>query len=317
MSKTIIPSEIKTPWSNIPVISYKKSDSPVVWLTACSHGDEVGGVAVIHEVFKTIKEKMVKGSLYAFPMINPIAFDSGTRMVKGEDLNRSFPGSETGSIAKKTANHVFSTIMKSNPDIVIDLHNDWTHSIPYVIVDPIPGRISNEAYKLSKFIARGVGFVVVEETIDKLDNSTVLEWKKTLSGSLITNGVPALTIELGESRVINEENVKMGTEAIYNVLSKLGMISNPSGFIHPSVSSIGNEMLYYSGRPRSSTSGGMLIFKVKPGEVIKKGQILAKVYDILGKEIEIIRSESSGVILGHAEVSVAKPETPLIAIATK
>jgi predicted deacylase len=52
---------------------------PVVWLTACVHGDEVGGIVVIQELFKTVRKQLLKGSIYAFPLMNPLGFETASR----------------------------------------------------------------------------------------------------------------------------------------------------------------------------------------------------------------------------------------------
>lgn len=316
----LVPSDIKNPKLQIPVLSYKKSSHPVVWLTACSHGDEVGGVAVIHEIFKN-PARILSGSLYAFPMMNPIAFEKGNRLVNGDDLNRAFPGKSSGSVADVTANTIYKRITNSDPDLVIDIHNDWTHSIPYVILDPVMK--SKSSYGSVKEYSLASGFQVVEETTDPLDDSSPKEWKKTLSGSLMNAGYPALVMEIGEARVINEENVKKGVDAVFRILEKLGMLSTQ----HSSVSSpvfspvsvpSNDSVLYYSGRPRSSTKGGIIRFKVKPGDKIKRGHVLAVIYDVLGEVMEEMSfTEDYGVVLGYAETSVAYPDEPLIAIAVK
>lgn len=313
---SLVPSDMESSRGlKIPILSIEKTKYPIVWISACSHGDEVGGVAIIHELFKILNEKLVKGSVYSFPMANPIAFDDGTRLVNGKDLNRAFPGKDQGSVADKTAKQIFNAITKTKPSLVIDLHNDWTHSIPYTVIDPIPGTKSEKALSFTRQMAKKTGFIAVEETVDELDDSTVSEWKKTLTGSLVNSGIPAMVLEVGESKVINENNVKMGVASILNVLSEMGMVEGINRFVHPSSSKIGDKILFYSGRPRSSTKGGIIRFGVKPGDLVKKGQALATIYDILGKEIEVVKSEEDGVILGHAETSVAKPELGLIAIA--
>lgn len=35
-----------------------RNKGPVIWLTGCVHGDEVGGVVVIQEIFKRLKESL-------------------------------------------------------------------------------------------------------------------------------------------------------------------------------------------------------------------------------------------------------------------
>ena len=55
---------------------------PVVWLTGCIHGDEVTGIVTIQEVFKNIRKQPLRnGSLYAFPLMNPIGFETASRNI--------------------------------------------------------------------------------------------------------------------------------------------------------------------------------------------------------------------------------------------
>ncbi|MBI2436092.1 MAG: succinylglutamate desuccinylase/aspartoacylase family protein, partial [Candidatus Hydrogenedentes bacterium] len=97
---------------------------PVVWLTACAHGDEVGGIIVIQEVFKRIRRhKLLRGSVLAFPLMNPIGFETATRniTVSQEDLNRSFPGDQHGSLGERIAHRISSYIVQTQPALVLDL----------------------------------------------------------------------------------------------------------------------------------------------------------------------------------------------------
>lgn len=93
-----------------------ENPGPVIWFTAAVHGDEVGGIVIIQEIFKKLKKgPLLKGLLYAFPLMNPIGFESATRNipVSEEDLNRAFPGNPSGSLAERIADTIFK---KNNRD---------------------------------------------------------------------------------------------------------------------------------------------------------------------------------------------------------
>src|SRR3989338_4054302 len=63
-----------------------RNPGPVVWLTAAIHGDEVGGIAVVQEVFKQLRKyPLLKGTIKAMPLMNPIGFESGTRRIRSEE----------------------------------------------------------------------------------------------------------------------------------------------------------------------------------------------------------------------------------------
>ncbi|MFH1173361.1 MAG: succinylglutamate desuccinylase/aspartoacylase family protein, partial [bacterium] len=143
-----------------------KNPGPVVWLTAGVHGDEVGGIVIVQEVFKQLQRGgLLKGSVYAFPLMNPIGFEAAARstVLSGEDLNRAFPGNKQGSFAERIADTIFQQIIKTKPTLVLDLHNDWSNSIPYTLIDPYPGLKHRQAYELVKNYSKETGFVIINE----------------------------------------------------------------------------------------------------------------------------------------------------------
>ncbi|HLD28170.1 MAG TPA: succinylglutamate desuccinylase/aspartoacylase family protein [Patescibacteria group bacterium] len=291
-----------------------KSNNPgsVVWLTGCVHGDEVGGIAIIQEIFKKLKtQPLIRGSIFAIPIMNPMGFETNSRHIamSEEDLNRSFPGQKTGSLAERVAGKIFSIITDTKPNLVLDLHNDWINSIPYTLIDPRPAK-QREAYEITKKIAHETGFLVINE--QEIDDDA-RELKKTLSGSLINQGIPALTLELGESYIIDEKNVIEGVKSIWNILSYLQMVEpDKQTFKHHSTVGWENKILNYSHLPTSSTSG-IVRFLIKPGEVVKKGQPIARVYNVFGKLEETISANRDGVLLGNSDSVVALPGVPLMA----
>lgn len=280
---------------------------PVVWLTACIHGDEVTGIVTIQEVFKSIrKHPLRKGSLYAFPLMNPIGFETASRNItlSKEDLNRSFPGDKNGSVAERIADKIFSTIKETKPTLVLDLHNDWMKSIPYALVDPNPAGAHKKAYEYTRKAAEKSGFLVVLETEDT---------KRSLSYSLLEHDIPALTIELGESYVVNEQNVEYGVKSILGILAYLEMIDKPAeSFTFKTFQAVTANTLKLSSLPVSSASG-IVRFLTEPGAVVKKGQVVAKIYNAFGKLQGTLLCRNDGVVLGHSDFSVAFPGAPVMA----
>jgi predicted deacylase len=160
-----------------------KESGPTLWLTGCVHGDEVGGIVIIQEVFKRLtKEGLLAGKILAFPLMNPIGFENNSRHLSPsqEDLNRSFPGQADGTLAERLADTIFSYIKNTKPSLVLDLHNDWLASIPYTLIDPNPGTKHKEAYDQAKTFARVAGFPIVDEEEENLTEKEELQ--KSLSG---------------------------------------------------------------------------------------------------------------------------------------
>lgn len=281
---------------------------PLLWLTACCHGDEVGGIVIIQDVFKKIRKNnsLLKGALYAFPLMNPIGFETQTRNItfSKEDLNRSFPGNPKGSLGERIADIIFSTIVNTSPTLVIDLHNDWIRSIPYALLDPDPGPEHTGMYNKTKMFAQKTGFLVIRDTE---------ELHRSLSYSLQRRHIPSLTLELGESYVINEENIEFGVKSIENIMAYLGMTDDSNDlFQYTLPNGIERKIFKYYAKPYSSTIG-IIRFLVKPGQAVKKEQPIAKIYSAFGKLQETMQAMEDGIVLGHTDTSVAFPGKPIMA----
>ena len=296
----------------LPLMSIKSvNPGPVVWLTACIHGDEVGGMVIIQEIFKKIKNSLLKGSIYAFPLLNPIGFEAGLRNIvfSKEDLNRSFPGNKDGSLAERIADKIFSNIKDTHPSVVLDLHNEWRLSFPHILLDP--SSLKNKAaYKKSKKYAQKIGLLIVGEDIELMKKE---EEQRSLSYSLIDHNIPALTLELGEDRVVNEENVSLGVSSIWNLLAYLGMVEPITKQPQYAISKkLRKRVLKYSQEPLSSTSG-IIRFLVSPGDFVTKGQPFAKIYNAFGRLEETLTAKNDGIVLGsYSSYLVSFPGVPIM-----
>lgn len=292
----------------LPIMS-AISDRPgsTVWLTACIHGDEVCGIVTIQEVFRRLRRKLLRGAVHAFPLMNPIGFETASRniTVSREDLNRSFPGGPSGSLGERIANSILGKILETGPDLVLDLHTDWKRSIPYTLIDRDPGGPHKTTYEKTKLFARQVGFVSIVDT-DKL--------AKSFSYNLLVKGVPSLTLELGEPNVINEKNVEYGVDAIWNILSCLDMIESPEvHFRYPVSQAYAAEtLLRYSDKPYSAQSG-IIRFLVSPGDEVRCGQSFAKIVNAFGKHKETLNAAEDAIVLGYTDSSVVFPGMPIMA----
>lgn len=290
----------------IPRLEIDAGDGPCVWLTACAHGDEVGGIVAVHDLFHQLRKSgLKKGRVCAFPLMNPIGFDVCSRhiTISEEDLNRSFPGNPEGSLAERIADTIFQAILKTKPTLVLDLHNDWTRTIPYTLLDTNSKNLNPSHPGMRKKLlklAAATDFPLIEEP-DPL--------RRTLSHTLIQFGIPSLTIELGESRVVNETNVALGVRAIWEMLATLDMVDSAQTTERGKAT----PPLIYSSDPLCSTSG-ILRFLCEPGQIVKQGQPLARVHDAFGRILETLKAESDALVLGIADSSATFPGSHAVAL---
>lgn len=290
------------------LVADSRIPGPVVCLTACIHGDEVGGTAIVHDVFEHLRRSGLRqGSVHAYPLVNSMGFENASRFITadGEDLNRCFPGDARGSMGQQIARRLFDTILKSAPDLVVDLHNDWIRSVPYCLVDPESQHPTRALYRRVLKLARATGLLLVE------DSDVFHPLANTLAGAAIARGVAALTIEAGGSLAVVEDGVAAGTAAVLDTLRALDMID---GNAARSRDKVPEEALRYTDRPLCSTSG-LIRFRVEPGEVIREGQKLATVYSAFGSREETLRAGGNGFVLGLEDHARVLPGRAVIAIA--
>ncbi|MEX2516851.1 MAG: succinylglutamate desuccinylase/aspartoacylase family protein, partial [Gammaproteobacteria bacterium] len=142
--------------------------------------------------------------------------------------------------------------------------------------------------------------------------------RNTLSYSLIAHGIPALTLEMGESYVVNEKNIDVGVRSVWNMLSELGLVSMPAtgSYEYPLLENASRGIYTYSDQPLSSTSG-IIRFLVKPGASVKSGQPFARIYNAFGKAQETLHANTNGIVLGHADSSVVFPGMAVMAFGIK
>jgi uncharacterized protein len=278
---------------------------PIVWLTACIHGDEVGGTVTIHELFKRLRKRLICGSVHSFPLANPFGFENISRniSVSREDLNRAFPGNPMGSLAERLAYQIFQHIQKTTPDLIIDLHNDWRKSVPYAVMDA-PGKLSASQYEKLHFCTHSSRLPVVHET------DTI---KGTLSYSMLQTGIAAITLELGESYVVNEKNVRIGANALWQMLAGLKMVEDTEAVATPDyLIALKGKDLKYSQRPLSSKSG-IIRFLKSPGSFVIRNEPIARIYNSFGRLQETLLALEDGLVLGHTDASVSFPGFPVMA----
>lgn len=291
------------------LVAESRRPGPVVWLTACIHGDEVGGTAIVHDVFARLrKEGLSRGAVHAFPLINSMGFENVSRYINTdrEDLNRCFPGDPRGSLGEQIARRLYDTIMKSEPSLVIDLHNDWIQSIPYILLDPPQAYPNARTERRTLELARATGLPLVE------DSDVFHPLRNTLAGAIVDAGVPAFTIEAGGAYAVVEKGVVAGRDAVLSTLRSMEMIDwfLPAG--HPGT----GAALRYTNRPLCSTSG-LIRFDVQPGQEIRKGQILAQVFSAFGSREEALLATADGFVLGLEDHARVLPGREVIAVAER
>ncbi len=261
---------------DIPVhVFNSKNPGPTLLLQAGLHGDEINGVETLRRMLENNDFKLKKGAVIVVPILNIFGFIHFSRDVPdGKDVNRSFPGRKTGSLASRIAYHYTSEILPQI-DFGIDLHTGGAqrHNFPQM-------RYTN-GDELSKKLA--ISF-----------NAPFAFPSNLIAGSFrkaaFTMEKPIAVYEAGESMRFDEAAISIGVQGIKNVLRGFEMITKSTSKIKESVTLNQRRWLR---APRA----GMFIPGIKNGSPISKGQVLGTVTDTFAKKQKKIKAPFDGYVI--------------------
>src|SRR6202022_2240885 len=96
-------------WSNLylPLICISGGPGPTALVTGGVHGDEPEGQIAALNLARDTRPEDVRGRLIILPCLSPAASRAYTRLwPSGANLNRSFPGSASGTIGQQVADYL-------------------------------------------------------------------------------------------------------------------------------------------------------------------------------------------------------------------
>lgn len=182
---------------------------PILFVSAAIHGDELNGVEIIRRLLKVKSLKRLKGTLITVPIVNLHGFINHSRYLPDRrDLNRSFPGSKTGSIAGRLAHTFLHEIVKKSTH-GIDLH---TGAINRTNLPQIRADLNSEEVKA---MAESFGAPVMLNS-ELRDGS--------LRAAAVKRGIPILLYEAGEALRFDEVSIRAGVHGIIQVMRHLKML---------------------------------------------------------------------------------------------
>lgn len=258
-----------------------KQPGPVLCVTAALHGDEVNGIEIIRRLLHKKFLDSLAGTLIAIPVVNIYGFLFQDRYLPDRrDLNRSFPGSEKGSLASRFTRLLTQTVF-SHATHFIDLHTGSLHrtNFPQVRVDVD----TPEILKLAHAFAAPVILPAPQRA------GSFREYAKQ-------HGIPYLLYEAGEASRFDEHSIRAGVSGIVGVMQYLQML-------HESVAPTSKE---HVATARSSywvrsPFGGIFISTTSLGSYVEKGDELGVIVHPTESEEHKIISPITGMIIGRSD----------------
>ncbi len=242
------------------------------------HGDEINGVEIVRRsITEGYFDDLQTGTIIAIPLLNVFGFIDLNRDVPGgRDVNRSFPGTSTGTLASRIANKLTKNILP-NVDFVLDFHTGGAQRYNYPQVRYTKN--NDEAFEIAK--AFNAPFMIEKPTISK-----------SLRKVANDNNIPVVVYEGGESKRFDDFSIKVGQKGIKNVMARFGLIDQQAKEEKQSLSINKTSWI------RARDSGLFRSLKVSGMQIVEK-ESLGILNDVLGDTEKKIISNRKAYILGH------------------
>lgn len=282
---------------HIPVeVVHGRQNGPVLLVCGAIHGDEINGVEIVRRLLRSKAIQPLRGTLIAVPIVNVFGFVQHTRYLPDRrDLNRCFPGSESGSLGSRIA-ALFREQIVDLATHIIDLH---TGAIHRTNLPQIRSQLSLGSETDTMATAFGAPVILNAE----LREGSIRHYAQG-------RGVPVLTYEAGEALRFDEWAIAPGVRGVLRVMRTIGMLSGDRRRRTPRSVEVANG----SSWARASIDG-ILRPKVRLGARVAKGEILGVVADPFGNAEGEVCANADGIVIGMSNLPLANEGEALFHVA--
>ena len=280
---------------NVPIhVIHGRKPGPVFMVSAAIHGDELNGVEIIRRLLRHSALKNLSGTLLAVPVVNVFGFIHKSRYLPDRrDLNRCFPGSETGSLGARMA-WQFKTQVLDRATHAVDLHTGAIHR------DNLPQIRANLSNDDTGAMANAFGVPVVINSV--LGEGTLREVADA-------QGIPVITYEAGEALRFDESCIRAGVKGVLNVMHHLGMTGSRR------TKAPAEPYIARSSSWVRAERDGVFLSLVAQGAWIKKGDLIGRISSPFGGDDINIHAPAAGILVGRNNLPLVNEGEALYHIA--
>ena len=273
-----------------------KIDGPVLFVSAAIHGDELNGIEIIRRLLQHKSLNRLKGTLIAIPIVNVYGVIHHSRYLPDRrDLNRSFPGSDRGSLASRVASLFMNEIVE-NCTHGIDIHTGAVHR------ENLPQIRANMDHEETERLAQAFGVPVMLNS-DLRDGS--------LRQAADDYGIPILLYEAGQALRFDELSIRAGVRGVISVMRELGMLAPSRSRRKKSLEPLVARSSHWVRAPES----GIFRAFVPLGARVKRGETLGVIDSPYGDSEEKVLASYSGLVIGRTNLPLINEGDALFHVA--
>ncbi|MEM9258735.1 MAG: succinylglutamate desuccinylase/aspartoacylase family protein [Bacteroidota bacterium] len=259
---------------------------PTVLFLAGVHGDEINGVEIVRRCLRRgVFKRLITGTVIAIPLLNVYGFNNFSRDVPdGKDVNRSFPGTQKGSLASRIANGLSRNILP-HVSLAVDFHTGGrgTYNYPQI-------RYNTEDEKAK---------AAAEAFAPPLIVSNRAPAKSLRRYAHKNLELPVLTFEGGENLRYDAHSIDVGVAGVKRLLQHEGMLPGPLEPAEKPPVRVSQSTWIRAGR------AGLFQWTKRSGFAVRKGEPIGFIADPQGARAnQRILSPRDGFIIGHGNAAV-------------
>ena len=282
---------------HIPVeVVHGRQAGPVLLVCGGIHGDEINGVEIVRRLLRSKQLQGLRGTLIAAPIVNVFGFVQHTRYLPDRrDLNRCFPGSESGSLGGRVA-ALFREQIVDHASHIIDLHTGAIHrtNLPQI-------RAQLKTHPETEKMAEAFGAPVILNA--ELREGSLRHYAQN-------RGVPVLTYEAGEALRFDEWAIAPGVRGVLRVMRRIGMLTGEHRRRTPPAAEVANGSSW-----ARAPIDGILRPRVRLGARVARGEVLGLVADPFGNAEGEVVAMADGIVIGMSNLPLANEGEALFHIA--
>jgi len=257
-------------------VSRSLQDGPVLALIAGMHGDELNGMEIVRRILDLGLHKVKRGTVVCMPVINVYGFLNYSRDVPdGKDVNRSFPGTKSGSLASRVAYHLMREVVPFI-DCGIDFHTGGAMRSNY----PQVRAVLRDDRNLELATAFAAPF-----TIDMQFRPNSLRKEAARKGKKI------IVYEGGESLRFDPHAIEEGVAGTLRLMKALNMIDTAP---EPSE----NNRVIWSTTWIRAKHAGLFQPNIKCGQLVHRGEWVGTITDPFGEFKEQVIASQTAYVIG-------------------
>ncbi|HJK90523.1 MAG TPA: succinylglutamate desuccinylase/aspartoacylase family protein [Polyangiaceae bacterium LLY-WYZ-15_(1-7)] len=261
------------------LVARGRRDGPVFGMTAALHGNELNGIPVIHDVFRHLDLDQLRGTVVAVVVLNVPGFRLHQRELdEGTDLNKIFPGRAKGNVAQVYAHRAVQKVVRRF-DRLVDLH-----TASFGRINSLYARADME-HEVAAHMARLMRPQII------LHNRPS---DRTLRGTMMALGIPSVTIEIGDPQRFQPQFIKSTRRGIRRILADMKMLPKRKLNLGPPPVICDKSRWLYTDR------GGLLEVYPELTDLVRKGDMLARLTDVFGEVVREYRVPEDAVVIGKS-----------------